>query len=253
MDKLPRRLPNIPQRFLGHSAPSQLPSQSEPPAYVINTQPPRLPSQSETGYASVMDTQPPPRLPKIKFRVLIIGRANAGKTSILQRVCDTTESPVVYRQKGFNKERVRCLGFVDSASLVSLPYQIQLDPSMEVSDRVPFVGYYLPLSQRGDHRIEDEIVFSNHEGYIFHDSRGFESGGADELKIVQNFVQQKSGENRLANRLHAIWFELPRFKFTITITDGHGIRYCIPMDNVRPELDLKHFKDICPDPNGVSV
>jgi len=90
-----------------------------------------------------METQQRPRrLPKIKFRVLIIGRANAGKTSILQRVCDTTESPVVYQRKGSNKERVRCLSFVDSASLVSPPHQIQLDPSREVSDRVPFVGYY---------------------------------------------------------------------------------------------------------------
>ena len=38
-----------------------------------------------------------PRLPAIKFRVLIIGRANAGKTSILQRICETTESPTIYR------------------------------------------------------------------------------------------------------------------------------------------------------------
>jgi len=38
-----------------------------------------------------------PRVPDIKFRVLIIGRANAGKTSILQRVCDTTESPEIYK------------------------------------------------------------------------------------------------------------------------------------------------------------
>ena len=38
-----------------------------------------------------------PRLPNVKFRVLIIGRANAGKTTILQRVCDTTESPEIYR------------------------------------------------------------------------------------------------------------------------------------------------------------
>ena len=98
---------------------------------------------------------------------------------------------------------------VYSATLVSPPYQIQLDPSMEVSDRVlQLAGYYLPLSQRGEHRIEDEIVFSNHDGYIFHDSCGFESGGADELKIVKNFVQQKSGERRLVNRLHAIWFGL---------------------------------------------
>ena len=50
-----------------------------------------------------------PRLPGyVKFRVLIIGRANAGKTSILQRVCDTTESPEIYRldEKG-NREPVR--------------------------------------------------------------------------------------------------------------------------------------------------
>ena len=38
-----------------------------------------------------------PRLPAIRFRVLVIGRANAGKTSILQRVCETTESPTIYR------------------------------------------------------------------------------------------------------------------------------------------------------------
>jgi GTPase SAR1 family protein len=38
-----------------------------------------------------------PEAPKyVQFRVLIIGRANAGKTSILQRVCDTTESPEIY-------------------------------------------------------------------------------------------------------------------------------------------------------------
>ena len=45
-----------------------------------------------------MDNQQRPRpIPDINFRVLIIGRANSGKTSILQRVCDTTGSPVIYR------------------------------------------------------------------------------------------------------------------------------------------------------------
>jgi GTPase SAR1 family protein len=33
----------------------------------------------------------------LKFRVLVLGRANAGKTTILQRVCETTESPKIYR------------------------------------------------------------------------------------------------------------------------------------------------------------
>jgi hypothetical protein len=95
-------------------------------------------------------------------------------------------------------------------------------------------------------------VFTNHDGYIFHDSRGFEAGSEDELKIVREFVLRKSREKRLKNRLHAIWFallplgiyswELPRLLF----------RYCIPMDNDRPTLDLKHFENICPDENGMS-
>ena len=29
-------------------------------------------------------------------------------------------------------------------------------------------------------------------------------------------------------------------------------RYCVPMDNVRPSLDLKYFDDICPDKNGMT-
>lgn len=35
-----------------------------------------------------------------QFRILIIGRANAGKTTILQKVCGTTEKPTVYNDKG---------------------------------------------------------------------------------------------------------------------------------------------------------
>ncbi|KAH9023506.1 hypothetical protein EDB84DRAFT_1420972 [Lactarius hengduanensis] len=139
-----------------------------------------------------MNTQQPRRLPEIKFRVLIIGRANAGKTSILQRVCETTESPATYREG----ERVT------------------LNPSMD----------------RGEHTINDELVFSNHTGYIFHDSRGVESGSTAELAILQEFIERKCGETRLKDKLHAIW-------------------YCVPMDNHRPELDLRFLNNICPDQN----
>ncbi|KAH8991740.1 hypothetical protein EDB86DRAFT_2830656 [Lactarius hatsudake] len=132
------------------------------------------------------------RLPAVRFRVLIIGRANAGKTSILQRICETTESPVIYR----GREEVR------------------LDPSMD----------------RGEHTIDDELVFSNNKDYVFHDSRGIESGSTEELEILQEFVRRKCGERRLQDRLHAIW-------------------YCVPMDNQRPQLDLRFYKDICPDGN----
>ena len=37
------------------------------------------------------------QIPNFRLRILIIGRANAGKTTILERVRDTTGSPKVYR------------------------------------------------------------------------------------------------------------------------------------------------------------
>ena len=66
---------------------------------------------------------------------------------------------------------------------------------------------------------------------------------------MQEFVARKSQERRLKDRLHAIWLVLEHVY-------GHRyrtflLRYCIPMDNDRPSLDLMHFADICPDKNGM--
>ncbi len=68
----------------------------------------------------------------------------------------------------------------------------------------------LILSQRGEHDINDELVFSNHTGYAFHDSRGIESGGTEEVDVLKKFIQSKASESRLQSRLHAIWFGLFR-------------------------------------------
>ncbi|KAH9035833.1 GTP-binding protein [Lactarius hengduanensis] len=120
-----------------------------------------------------MDTQQPSRrAPKIKFRVLIIGRANAGKTSILQRICETTESPIIYRRGDDSDEEVK------------------LDPTMD----------------RGEHSIDDQLVFSNHTGYVFHDSCGIESGCTKELEVLREFIGRKCSEKQLGDRLHAICF-----------------------------------------------
>jgi hypothetical protein len=106
--------------------------------------------------------------------------------------------------------------------------------------------------QRGLHTIEDELVFTNHHRYIFHDSRGFEAGSEDELKIVREFVLRKSQEKRLKNRLHAIWFALLLLSIYIRKFTRLLFRYCIPLANSdRPKLDLKHFENICPDENGM--
>ena len=78
------------------------------------------------------------RIPDLQFRVLILGRANSGKTSILQRVCDTTESPTIYRRRGDygQMEKVRGPRFVCESDLTA--NQFKLEPSMDVSDtRMP--------------------------------------------------------------------------------------------------------------------
>jgi len=107
--------------------------------------------------------------------------------------------------------------------------------------------------QRGQHSINDEFIFTNHDGYVFHDSRGFEAGSEDELKTVQEFVKRKSQEKRLKDRLHAIWFVLLCI-YSCEFTRSRLVfRYCIPMDNDRPSLDLKYFEAICPDKNGIFI
>ena len=42
------------------------------------------------------------RMTYTRFRVLVIGRANAGKTTLLQRVCNTTEDPCIYDENNKN-------------------------------------------------------------------------------------------------------------------------------------------------------
>ena len=95
-------------------------------------------------------------------------------------------------------------------------------------------------------------MFSNHNGYVFHDSRGIESGSIEELEILKEFIQRRCREKRLRDKLHAIWFGLS-LEFTLGITKGHILRYCIPMDNQRPQLDSKFFEVICLDQNGESL
>jgi hypothetical protein len=35
-----------------------------------------------------------------RFRILVVGRANSGKTALLQKVCNATEKPQIFDGKG---------------------------------------------------------------------------------------------------------------------------------------------------------
>ncbi|KAJ6526136.1 hypothetical protein DFH09DRAFT_1046275 [Mycena vulgaris] len=106
------------------------------------------------------------------FRILVIGRANAGKTTLLKKVCHSIENPEIFDPKG---NRI-------GAEVVE-----------------GSIG-------RGLHDIDNQLIFKSNPQYIFHDSRGFESGSLEETNKVKSFIAQRAGRNTLAGQLHAIWY-----------------------------------------------
>ncbi|KAG2052577.1 era-like GTP-binding protein [Suillus hirtellus] len=121
-----------------------------------------------------------------RFRILVIGRANAGKTTILQRVCNTREDPEIYNSAG-----------------------TKIDDTVLKGSR-----------ERGLHNIENEMVFKSNPGFIFHDSRGFEAGGESEFDQVKAFIADRSKEARLRDQLHAIWYCIPMDEASRSFTAG---------------------------------
>ncbi|KAG6914949.1 hypothetical protein DXG01_014286, partial [Tephrocybe rancida] len=102
------------------------------------------------------------------FRILVIGRANAGKTTLLKRVCNTTEEPCIYDDQGKNLLR--------------------------------------ETVARGIHDINCPFSFASNPKFTFHDSPGFETGDEAQLKTVQEFIEKCASATEVDNQLHAIWF-----------------------------------------------
>ncbi|KAJ8581803.1 hypothetical protein M405DRAFT_831779 [Rhizopogon salebrosus TDB-379] len=119
-----------------------------------------------------------------RFRILVVGRANAGKTTLLQKVCNTTEKPLILDGKG-NK--------------------IDADVVRSSVDR----GY---------HDINNELVFQSNPGFVFHDSCGFEAGGEDEFKKMKESVSERASTRKLNERIHAIWYCIPVDEYHRAIT-----------------------------------
>ncbi|KAH8822455.1 hypothetical protein DL96DRAFT_351899 [Flagelloscypha sp. PMI_526] len=106
------------------------------------------------------------------FRVLVIGRANAGKTTICQKMCNTTGKAVA---------------------------RDTLGKKVEVS----------PSKERGVHDINREIVYPDNPGFIFHDSCGLEAGSDAEKATIFKFIRSRSKAQFLSQQLHCIWFCIP--------------------------------------------
>ncbi|KAG1898916.1 uncharacterized protein F5891DRAFT_1236141 [Suillus fuscotomentosus] len=76
-----------------------------------------------------------------RFQILVIGRVNTGKTTILERVCNMWDNSEIY-----NSAREK----IDAAVLKA-------------------------SKERGEHNIENEMVFQSNLGFVFHDSCGVET------------------------------------------------------------------------------
>ncbi|KAJ6455161.1 hypothetical protein C8R45DRAFT_1222591 [Mycena sanguinolenta] len=61
-------------------------------------------------------------------------------------------------------------------------------------------------TERGTSDINAEIIFSQNDRFVLHDSMGFESGDVKNLETVKSFLRARSGQNiALDQRVHAIW------------------------------------------------
>ncbi|KAI6107741.1 hypothetical protein EV401DRAFT_2272386 [Pisolithus croceorrhizus] len=119
-----------------------------------------------------------------RFRILVMGRANAGKTTILQRVCNSTDKPEIFDSEGNKIENVVVQGNLT----------------------------------RGHHEIKHELVFKSNPRFVFHDSCGFEAGSTQQFDQMRNFVVDRAATKKVNERIHAIWFCIPMTDYHRTVT-----------------------------------
>ena len=143
------------------------------------------------------------------FRTLIIGRANAGKTTLLKKVCNSIEDPEIFSPSG--EKVIEFAVFKDTVcSFESITIDCSsIPPSSRSHQRFnsisPSNSSSLSIAQRGIHDIEYQLIFRSNPQFIFHDSRGFESGSSDEIETVKSFIARCARSRELSEQLHAIW------------------------------------------------
>lgn len=106
-----------------------------------------------------------------RFCIFVVDRANAGKTTILQRLCNSMDQPEIFDGNG----------------------------------RKVDAGAFQGSLRHGDHRIEYELAFKSDPHYVFHDSCGFEAGSEEQFNM-KKFVIDHANMPKLEKWIHAIWF-----------------------------------------------
>ncbi|KAJ7213522.1 hypothetical protein GGX14DRAFT_618912, partial [Mycena pura] len=107
------------------------------------------------------------------YCVLVVGRADAGKTTLLKKVSNSIEHIEIFGSDG---EMI-------NVAMVGGP------------------------SERGLH-IENQLTLKSPK-FIFHESRGFQSDSMLEMERVKAFITERASKNTLSDKLHVIWYCLP--------------------------------------------
>ena len=81
----------------------------------------------------------------------------------------------------------------------------ELNPTAQVMWIYSHYYFLLKVWQRGEHDIENEMIFKSNTAFVFHDSCGFEAGRTSELDKVKDFLQKCSTNKKLKDHLHVIW------------------------------------------------
>ncbi|KAJ7448358.1 hypothetical protein FB451DRAFT_1053847 [Mycena latifolia] len=118
-----------------------------------------------------------------RLRILVLGRRNAGKTTILKKMCGSD---------GSGLEIINVKG-----------------------ERVTSFFLTQKQTQRGMSDIENEITFKSTPHFVFHDSRGIEAGAEHEqnstlsTEYLWNFLEKRSETTNIQDQVHAVWFCIP--------------------------------------------
>ncbi|KAF9059042.1 hypothetical protein BDP27DRAFT_1431908 [Rhodocollybia butyracea] len=112
-----------------------------------------------------------------RIRILVMGKRNAGKTTLLKKMTNSSDGEVILRN--------------GDGKIVSEP------------------GILEPSVERGGSHIEYEITYPSDSDYVFHDSKGMEAGSEMELKILRDFIDDRRDRKFMKDQLHVIWLCLP--------------------------------------------
>ncbi|KAG9032649.1 hypothetical protein FRB95_001159 [Tulasnella sp. JGI-2019a] len=104
-----------------------------------------------------------------RFRILLVGRAGAGKRTILRNLCGEINNATVLVRNG---------------------------------------NTFNTYSVLGTHAIENEISYRTLPELVFHDSRGLIVGSEEEMKTVEAFIARRR-DMGLQGKIHIIWVCIP--------------------------------------------